>query len=400
MIRTCALWVTAAYALTAFAAEGATPVPKALADRLLATYVFVGGGSGVLIGTDGLILTNNHVIDGLRDYTVRTADSTTYQATLLGTDPVGDIALLKIDPAMRPGGGSFPGAELAPLTALLPGSEVIAIGNPFALGDLDDVPSLSTGVLSCGRIVRGDYSDSVQSDAPVNPGNSGGPLFDRNGLLLGINGQIRSLSGYRINSGIGLAIASTQLAAFLPELVAADGGYVRHTAAPKGLELASDADGVFVKKTGDSPLLVGDRLMTIAGRAVASVPTAMGLFASLPARAGAGTTVLVARSDGQSTELVVPLSHTPIPGNPYHGLSFVERDGTTIIGHVDQNSPASSAGFTVGSQVLSIEGKPITTKVSLLRALVGREIGDRVEFTTRDRAGTDKTAKVLFKQHP
>ncbi|MBA3707890.1 MAG: trypsin-like peptidase domain-containing protein [Planctomycetes bacterium] len=381
------------------ASDGATPVPHALAERLLASYVFVGGGSGVLVGPDGLILTNNHVIDGMHDYTVRTADSATYQAKLLGTDPVGDIAVLKIDPAARPGGGSFSGVELAPASALIPGSEVIAIGNPFALGDLDDVPSLSAGVLACGRIVRGDYTDSVQSDAPVNPGNSGGPLFDRNALLLGINGQIRSLSGYRINSGIGLAIASPQLAAFLPELAAADGGYVRHTAMPKGLELTSDADGVVVKTAGESPFAPGERLIAIAGRPTVSVATAIGLFASLPWREAANTTVTVARADGSRAEVVVALRRTPIPGNAYHGLSFVERDGLTIIGHVDEDSPADSAGLTIGSQLITVAGKPITSKVSLLRALIGTEIGDRVEFVVKDRAGQEKTVRLLFKQH-
>src|ERR1043165_9722229 len=189
-------------------------VDRAFAQRVLATYVFVGSGSGVLVSADGLVLTNHHVIDDLEDLTVRLANGASHASTLLGTDPVGDIALLRITDLKD--GARLPFAPFAPVDAMRVGAEVVAIGNPFGLGDLDDTPTFTAGVLSAARIVRGDYTDAIQGDAPVNPGNSGGPLFDRAGQLLGINGQIRTVSGFRVNSGIGLAIASTQLAASLP----------------------------------------------------------------------------------------------------------------------------------------------------------------------------------------
>ena len=257
-------------------------IDRAFAQRVLATYVFVGSGSGVVVSPEGLVLTNHHVIDDLDDLTIRFANGAAHATELLGIDPVGDIALLRITDLKN--GVKLPFAPLAPVEAMRVGAEVVAIGNPFGLGDLDDTPTFTAGVMSAARIVRGDYSDAIQGDAPVNPGNSGGPLFDRAGQLLGINGQIRTVSGFRVNSGIGLAIASTQLAAFLPLLEQADGGYVHHTFQPKGIELKAEAAGVTVVKPGDSPLSAGDQLLTIAGRQAISVDTARGLFASLPYR--------------------------------------------------------------------------------------------------------------------
>jgi S1-C subfamily serine protease len=402
MIRA-ALVVTLAFTLAADAAEtppSAGSLPPALVSTMLGAYVFIGGGSGVLIGHDGLVLTNNHVIDWMDDWTVRTADGATWPARLLGTDPVGDIALLQIDPEARKAANrSFAGVEFAPESAFVPGITVAAVGNPFGLGDFDDVPTITAGVLASRRIVRGDYTDAVQTDAPVNPGNSGGPLFDPQGRLLGINGQIRSLTGFRINSGIGLAITSPQLQAFVPLLQEAQGGYARHTAPPKGLELTQEKDGVAVKAPGESPLKVGDRLLRIGGRPAASLGASLGLFAALPWRQGASVEVVALR-DGAETALDVPLARTPIPGRPYHGLSFSEDAGRTLIDHVDADSPASAAGIAAGSVVTKLAGKPVTTKITLLRALVGCEVGDRVELEVTDRVGQTKTVTVLFKQHP
>jgi S1-C subfamily serine protease len=357
---------------------------RAFAARLLATYVFVGSGSGVVVSADGLVLTNHHVIDGLDDFTVRFATGMARSSRLLGTDPVGDIALLRISDA-----SDLPHADLAPASALRVGSEVVAIGNPFGLGDLDDTPTLTVGVLSTARIVRGGYTDAVQGDAPVNPGNSGGPLFSRDGRLLGINGQIRTISGFRVNSGIGLAIASTQLGAFLPALAAADGGYVHHTAPPKGLELNADAEGVVVANPGDSPLSAGDRLLSIAERPATSVQTALGLFSSLPFVPGATVMVRVMRSDAVQ-ELRIPVPRQTIPGRPYHGLEIDERDGRIVIDHLDDDSPAKDAKLAVGDTVLKANDRPLLKKIDWIKALVRLEIGDRLELEVRAKDGGER----------
>jgi S1-C subfamily serine protease len=384
----------------AAAAASAEAAPAEAVARMLAQYVFVGGGSGVLVAPEGVVLTNNHVIDGVEDLTVRTSDGLSWPSTLLGTDPVGDIAVLRIDPAtVAARKRIFASAVFAPAEALVPAIAVVAVGNPFALGDFDDTPTVTAGVLCTGRIVRGDYTDAVQADAPVNPGNSGGPLFDLQGRLLGINGQIRSLTGYRINSGIGLAVDAPQLAAFVPLLEKADGGYVRHTAAPKGLKFAESADGVVVDAHGESPLQDHDRVLAIDGRPAASVAAALGELCAQPSVPGALALVVVSRAGRQAT-VPVPLGHTPIPGHPYHGIDFVEDEGQLIIEHVDDGSPAAAAGVAAGDVVTAVSGTPAEGKISILRAMIKLEVGDRLALTLRTKTGSPREVAVLLKQHP
>jgi serine protease Do len=369
-------------------------IDRAFAQRVLATYVFVGSGSGVLVSPDGLILTNHHVIDGLDDFTIRFANGASHPTELLGTDPVGDIALLRITD-LRPG-VQVPFVRFAPVEAMRVGAEVVAIGNPFGLGDLDDTPTFTAGVLSAARIVRGDYTDAIQGDAPVNPGNSGGPLFDRAGQLLGINGQIRTVTGLRVNSGIGLAIASTQLAAFMPLLEKAEGGYVHHTFQPKGLELKAEAAGVVVVKPGDSPLSAGDLLLTVAGRPAVSVDTARGLFASLPYRPDTLIPVTVRRQD-QELKLNVPAARQTIPGRPYHGIEIDERGGRVVIDHLDDDSPGRDARLAVGEQVVKANGRELKKKIDWLKAVVPLEIGDRLVLDIAGKDGAVRTVTVRLR---
>ncbi len=377
------------------APDGIADIPGPLATRLLHSFIFFNGGSGVLIGNDGRILTCNHVIAHLDRYRVRLAGGATITAKLLGTDPVGDIALLQINPSDLP--QPPVGVDFAAPATLHPGLPVVAVGNPFSLGDLDDQPTLSRGVLGSGRVVRGDYSDAIQADAPVNPGNSGGPLFAYDGTLLGINGQIRSRSGFRINSGIGLAISAPQLQAFLPALAAADGGCVHHTAAPTGLKLASGPDGVTVV-TGAAGLLPGDLLIAINGRAVTSVPTALGIFAASPWAPGMTLPVTLSRG-GMPMDLPVAVSRTPIPGQPYHGIDFDERGGATIVAGIDGGSPGASAGLHHGEVVVKANGQAITTRITLLRAMLGLEAGDTLTLDLRDAAGATRTVTVRLIQN-
>ncbi|HAT10165.1 MAG TPA: hypothetical protein DCS97_06150 [Planctomycetes bacterium] len=361
--------------------------------RALASYVFVASGSGVVVDPSGLVLTNHHVIDGEDDLTVRWADGISVPARVLGTDPIGDLALLS---APRPDGPAA-SVRLATADDLIPGTPVLAIGNPFGLGDLDDVPTLTRGVLGSGRLVRGIYADCLQVDAPVNPGNSGGPLFTLDGRLLGINGQIRSRTGFRINSGIGLAIACTQIADFLPLLAQADSGYVRHAAPPEALKLADGPSGPVVEVAGGSGLLVGDLLLSVAGRDAASAEQALGCFAALAWRDGLRVPVRVRR--GTSTlDVEIAAIRAVIPGRPYYGWAIAERTDRVQLSAVDAGSPAQLAGLRRGDILVSVDGTPLNKRVDLLRALMRTGPGDRLQLVRRASDGSEQQVTLLVKR--
>src|SRR6202030_3847591 len=143
-------------------------------------------GSGFLISSDGLVLTNAHVVDGAKEVTVKLSDHREFKAKVLGADRSSDIAVLKID------GHDFPTVQLGDSDKLGVGDYVLAIGEPFGLEE-----TATAGIVSAkGRSLPGDgYVPFIQTDAAVNPGNSGGPLFDANGSVVGINAQIYSNSG-------------------------------------------------------------------------------------------------------------------------------------------------------------------------------------------------------------
>jgi serine protease DegQ len=168
-------------------------------------------GSGVIVdAAKGYVLTNNHVVEGADDISVTLADSRTVKATVLGTDPDTDLAVLQI-PATR-----LAALPIADSAALRVGDFVVAIGEPFGLGQ-----TVTSGIVSAlGRSGLGGsgYQNFIQTDASINPGNSGGPLVNLRGELVGINSMIYSPSGG--NVGIGFAIPSNLALGVMRQLVA------------------------------------------------------------------------------------------------------------------------------------------------------------------------------------
>jgi serine protease Do len=156
-------------------------------------------GSGFIIDATGYVVTNNHVIDGAEEITVRTQDNTEYKAKLIGHDPKTDLALLKIESPTP-----FPFLEWGDSDKARIGDWVLAIGNPFGLGG-----TVTAGILSARQrdINAGPYDDFLQTDAAINRGNSGGPMFNMDGKVIGINTAIFSPSGGSI--GIGFALPSS-----------------------------------------------------------------------------------------------------------------------------------------------------------------------------------------------
>ena len=155
-------------------------------------------GSGFIIDPAGYVVTNNHVIADADEVTVLLHDDTELKATIIGRDEKTDLALLKVE-AGRP----LPAVNWGDSDLLRIGDWVMAIGNPFGLGG-----TVTAGIVSArGRQIGGAYDDYIQTDASINRGNSGGPLFDMNGQVIGINTAIYSQSGGSV--GIGFAIPST-----------------------------------------------------------------------------------------------------------------------------------------------------------------------------------------------
>ena len=154
-------------------------------------------GSGVIISPEGYILTNNHVVDGATDIRVTLSDKREFKATIVGTDPKTDVAVLKVDSA------SLPAVTIGDSSKVQVGDYALAIGDPFGVGQ-----TVTMGIVSAkGRTNLGieDYEDFIQTDAPINPGNSGGALVNDRGELIGINTAILS-HGSGGNEGIGFAV--------------------------------------------------------------------------------------------------------------------------------------------------------------------------------------------------
>jgi S1-C subfamily serine protease len=181
-----------------------------------------GLGSGIVIDDQGHILTNYHVVESASDVRVKLWDETILPATVLGTDPGSDLALIQVDASAH---------ELVPATLgnsddVRPGDAVIAIGNPFDF-EFTVTEGIVSGISrSTGSPIGRPVPGVIQTDAAINPGNSGGPLFNLAGEVIGINTAIENPTGQSVFVGIGLAIPVNRAERFLPELIA--GQEVQH----------------------------------------------------------------------------------------------------------------------------------------------------------------------------
>jgi len=248
-----------------------------------------GGGSGVLIDPTGYGLTNYHVVANMlstRHGWGGLNDGKLYDLEVLGIDPTGDVAMFRLI-----GRETFPYSDAGDSDSVRVGDTAVAMGNPFVLSE-DYSPSVSLGIVTgvhryqWGVGANLVYSDCIQTDAAINPGSSGGPLFDQEGRIIGINGRISVNRRGRYNVGFGYAISINQIRRFLPSLRA--GLLVKHGTLQATVEESKDRSVRFKEIREDGAagrvgLLVGDRLLKLDNREIVSPNELVSLLSAYPA---------------------------------------------------------------------------------------------------------------------
>ncbi|MGP3698138.1 DegQ family serine endoprotease [Rhodobacter sp. NSM] len=270
--------------------------------------VMHGLGSGFLVSNDGVIVTNNHVVENATDMKVKLEDGREFKAEVVGTDPMTDIAVIKLKDA-----SDLPFVELGDSDRLRVGDAVVAVGNPFGLGG-----TVTSGIVSAmGRNINsGPYDDYIQTDAAINRGNSGGPLFDTEGKVVGMNTAIFSPSGGSV--GIGFSIPANTVRDVVDQLQengSVSRGWLGVTIQPMTPEIAQamgleGADGALVAEVQDgSPadeggLKSGDVITAVNGQDVTERSSLPRLIAAIPN--GQEATLAVQR-DGREREVTVTI---------------------------------------------------------------------------------------------
>jgi serine protease Do len=369
----------------------------------------IGEGSGFFISPDGYAVTNNHVVKDATSVQVTTADGAKYSAKVVGTDPKTDIALIKVN-----GGSNFPYVKFAGHEPRV-GDWVVAVGNPFGLGG-----TVTAGIVSAESrdIGAGPYDDYIQIDAPINRGNSGGPAFDMNGNVIGINTAIYSPSGGSV--GIGFDIPA-QTAQRVVDQLKAHGSVTRGWL---GVQIqpvtANIADSLGLKKAegaivdnveNGSPaakagLKSGDVIANVNGTPVKDARQFARTIATL---APDSTVKLDVLRNGQSETLSATLAKMPneqmanaggfdnestAPSVPRLGLTVapardVEGAGNqgVVVTGVDPNGPAAAAGVQAGNVILDVGGKAVANGADVAKQLQEAKAQGRRDVLIRVKAG-------------
>jgi Do/DeqQ family serine protease len=273
-----------------------------------------GLGSGVIISTEGYILTNNHVVEGATEIEVALNDSRKIRAQVIGTDPETDLAILKITL------DRLPVITLGNSDALQVGDQVLAIGNPFGVGQ-----TVTSGIVSAlGRNQLGinTFENFIQTDAAINPGNSGGALVDVNGHLMGINTAIYSRSGGSMGIGFAIPVSTAKL---VLEGIVKDGVVTRGWIGVEPADLSPELMETFGVKARKGVLITGvlqngpaaqagmrpgDVVVQVGGKEVGNVSELLSTVAGL--RPGTAAQFKVQRRE-EATEMTVTPGKRPKP---------------------------------------------------------------------------------------
>lgn len=379
-----------------------------------------GAGSGVIVNANGTILTNNHVVEGAEKLTVFTSDNKSYSAKVIGTDKPSDLAVIKIETE------NLPFLNLGNSDNVRVGDIVLAIGNPLGIGQ-----SVTAGIISAkGRytgLSDGSFEDFLQTDAPINRGNSGGALVNLQGELIGINSQILSGGPSGGNIGIGFSIPSNMARSVLDQLL--KDGKVHRGQLGIGIQQITDEtaealnikdqDGVLVTNVtaGSSAekagLKRGDIITAINGEKIESGNT---LRIKVAGTAPGTSIKLTVMRDGKQEEFDATLDEFSSPdqkggqsdgkdddGQPQQqsgklGLSLqpitpaiakqlgIDSTDGLVVSDVDPNGAASAAGITRGDVILEVNRKPVSTTADVTEAL--NAAGDKAVALTVSRRGS------------
>ena len=357
------------------------------------THVVHALGSGFIVDSAGHIVTNNHVVKNATDIEVTLADGRKMAAKVVGVDPKTDLAVLQVKSDTP-----LPHLALGDSDAARVGDWVVAVGNPFGLGG-----TVTAGILSArGRqIGEGPYDNFLQIDAPINRGNSGGPLFAQDGTVIGVNTAIYSPSGGSV--GIGFAIPSSVVKQVVGDLEAhgkVDRGWLGVAAQPvsptmaKALHLPGASGALVAEVQKDSPassagIQPGDVITRIGSQTV-NDPRALAMIVAA-LHAGSDQEMTVHR-DGQDKTLTIAVAAQPgedaaaqsaaaEPG-PRLGLALApltedvrQELGLTpnqkgvVIADVKQDSPAQVAGLQAGDVLEMVGNQAITNPQQAVKAL-------------------------------
>ncbi len=354
-----------------------------------------GLGSGVIVRPDGYILTNHHVVDGADRITVELTDRRTFTAKVVGSDAPSDLAVLKVEAS------ALPTVPLANSDDVRVGDVVLAVGNPLGVGQ-----TVTQGIVSAkGRATGlgdGSFEDFLQTDAPINRGNSGGALVSTRGQLVGINSQILSPSGGSI--GIGFAIPANMAKNVMESLIA-DGrvhrGMLGVTVQPVTPEIASSVGlasprGALISSVQDggpadvAGLERGDVVTAIDGRSVDGSNDLRNRIAAVKPgnavkltvfRDGKERTIAATlkelpaaqRSAGveeaeEQTSGTLGLGVEPLPRDRARALGITPGEGL-IVASVAPSSAASDAGFRPGDVIEEVNGTAVDDAGDLRRAV-------------------------------
>jgi serine protease Do len=343
--------------------------------------VITGQGSGFFISADGYAVTNNHVVEKAESVQVTTDDGKTHNAKVIGTDPRTDLALIKVED------GPFPYVKLSDKSPRI-GDWVLAVGNPFGLGG-----TVTAGIVSArGRDIGASaYDDFIQIDAPVNKGNSGGPTFDTDGNVIGVNTAIFSPSGGSV--GIAFAIPAdtvNSVVAQLKEHGTVTRGWIGVQIQPVTQDIADSlglkkAEGALVAEPqANSPaqkagIEAGDVITSVDGKEVKDARDLAKKIGAMAPKASVKLTVL-----HKGSEKAVTLTLGELPNTKEARANSEEGDSGTDVGKlgltlapaarvagaggegvvvtgVDSSSVAADHGFTTGDVILEIAGKSVST---------------------------------------